>query len=237
MVLEYYNRVKGCFDTESVFLSVEECVISKLTTTQDFKTNYLNQSGKTGTEVQDLLPILQETKFKAILPKKFQDGQVMFINRDKLKDLVSLKTFTLGNAPKWIEGVIARQHEPNLRPKANQRKDDDRIYFHIENKEDELNFDIDTQGAIVMNEDYHGEHTEDCVEETVPEPDTCETDKKPKKGKGSRGKKKQAGTGNLIINLFITIRNNNAITLILKNEMIFNTKTINIHKVLTITFL
>ena len=84
----------------------------------------------------------------------------------------------------------------------------------------------------MMMEDYHEEQTEDCEE-----PDTSETDKKPKKGKRSGGKKKQAGTGNLIIQLFITITNNNAITLILKNEMIFNTKTINIHKVLTITFL
>ena len=70
----------------------------------------------------------------------------------------------------------------------------------MENKEDELDLDIDPEGAIVMIEDYHGEQTEDCEE-----PDTCETDKKPKKGKGSRGKKKQAGTGNLIINLFISI--------------------------------
>ena len=202
MVLEYYNKDKQGFDQESVFLAVEESDISKQTTTQEFQTYYLDQSGKTGTELQDLLPILQETKFKAILPKKFQDGQVMFINRDKLKDLVSLKTFTLGNAPKWIEGVIARQHEPNLRPKANQRKADDRIYFHIENKEDELDFDIDTQGAIVMNEDYHEQHTEDGGEEIVPE--TCETGKKSNKGKGLKGKK-QADTGNIIINLFITI--------------------------------
>ena len=98
-------------------------------------------------------------------------------------------------------------------------------------------FSTITASKTSKKESSTPQHTEDCVEETVPEPDTCETDKKPKKGKGSRGKKKQAGTGNLIINLFITIRNNNAITLILKNEMIFNTKTINIHKVITITFL
>ena len=81
------------------------------------------------------------------------------------------------------------------------------------------------------------QHTEDSVEEPVTEPDSSETDKKPKQRKRSGGKQKQAGTGNLIIQLFITISNNNAITLILNNEMIFNTKTINIHKVLTIIFL
>ena len=106
----------------------------------------------------------------------------------------------------------------------------------MENKEDELDLDIDPEGAIVMAEDYHGDHTEDGVEEIVQE--TCETEKKSKKGKGSKGKRKQAGTGNLIINLFISIwTNNNHITHFFKNEMIFNTKTINIHKVITITFL
>ena len=202
MVLEYYNKVKRCFDTESVFLSVDESVISKQTTTQDFQTYYLDQSGKTGTELQDLLPRLRETKFQAILPKKFKDGQVMFINRDKLKDLVALSAFTLGKATQWIEGVFARQQLPNLRPKSNQRKEDDGIYFHIENKEDEMDLDIDPQGAIVMDEDYHEQHTEDGGEEIVPE--TCETGKKSHKRKGSKGKK-QADTGNIIINLFITI--------------------------------
>ena len=81
------------------------------------------------------------------------------------------------------------------------------------------------------------QHTEDSVEEPITEPDTSEPGKKPKQGQCSGVKKKQAGKGNLIIQLFITISNNNAITLILNNEMIFNTKTINIHKVLTITFL
>ena len=56
-----------------------------------------------------------------------------------------------------------------------------------------------------MAEDYHGDHTEDGVEKTVPKPETCKTEKKSKKGKGSKGKRKQAGTGNLIINLFISI--------------------------------
>ena len=199
MVLEYYNKDKRGFDQESVFLAVEESDISKQKTTQDFQTYYLNQSGKTGTELQDILPILQETKFKAILPKKFQDGQVMFINRDKLKDLVALSAFTLGKATQWIQGVFARQQLPNLRPKSNQRKEDDGIYFHIENKEDELDLDIDPQGAIVMDEDYHEQHTEDGGEEIVPE-----TGKKSHKRKGSKGKK-QADTGNIIIDLFITI--------------------------------
>ena len=60
--------------------------------------------------------------------------------------------------------------------------------------------------------------------------------KKSHKRKASKGTKKH-DTGNIIIKLFITIRTNNAITHFFKNEMIFNTKTINIHKVITITFL
>ena len=199
MVLEYYNKVKQCFDTESVFLSVEESDISKQTTTQEFQTYYLDQSGKTGTELQDLLPRLRETKFQAILPKKFKDGQVMVINKNKLKDIVALSAYTGVKATQWIQGVFARKQLPNLRPKSNQRKEDDGIYFHIENKEDELDLDIDPQGAIVMDEDYHEQHTEDGGEEIVPE-----TGKKSHKRKGSKGKK-QADTGNIIINLFITI--------------------------------
>ena len=62
------------------------------------------------------------------------------------------------------------------------------------------------------------------------------TKKKSLKGETSKASKKR-DTGNIITELFITIRNNNAMTLFLKNEMIFNTKTINIHKVITITFL
>ena len=228
MLLQYYDKVTGRFDTESVLLAVEESDISKLKTTQEFQTYYLKHSGKTATEVQQLLPILQETKFKAILPKKFQDGQVMFITREKLADIDHLKRFTLGNAPKWIEGVIARQHEPNLRPKANQRKADDRIYFHIENMDDELDLDIDTESATVMNEYYEGEPTDggEEIEPVVPE-----TGKKSQKRKGSKGKKqdvpqtkkkspkekaskgtKKHDTGNIIIKLFITIRTNNPIT-------------------------
>ena len=201
MVLEYYNKDKQGFDQESVFLAVEESDISKQTTTQEFQTYYLDQSGKTGTELQDLLPRLRETKFQAILPKKFKDGQVMVINKDKLKDIVALSAYTGVKATQWIQGVSARQKLGNLRPKS-KRKEDDGIYFHIENKEDELDLDIDPQGAIVMDEDYHEQHTEDGGEEIVPE--TCETGKKSNKGKGSKGKK-QADTGNLIINLFITI--------------------------------
>ena len=64
-----------------------------------------------------------------------------------------------------------------------------------------------------------------------------ETPEKPKRVKRAGGNKKPAGKGNLIIDLNLAISNNNAITLILNNEMNFNTKTIIIHKVLTITFL
>ena len=63
----------------------------------------------------------------------------------------------------------------------------------------------------MMAEDYHGDHTEDGVEEIVQEPETCETEKKSKKGKGSKGKRKQADTGNIVIKLFIIIRTNNPI--------------------------
>ena len=194
MVLECYNKDQKGFDQESVYLAVEDSDISKQKTTQEFQTYYLNQSGKTGTELQDLLPRLRETKFQAILPKKFKDGQVMVIAKNKLKDIVALKAYTSVNATQWIQGVSARQKLGNLRPKS-KRKEDDGIYFHIENKEDELDLDIDPEDAIVMDEDYHGEHTEDGGEEIVPE--TCETEKKSKKGKGSKGKRKQADTGNI----------------------------------------
>ena len=195
MVLECYNKNTKCFEQESVYLAHEYSDISKQKTTEEFQTYYLKQSGKTDTEQQDLLPTLRTRKFKDILPKKFKVGQVMVIGKKKLKDLQALKAFTHTEAKKWIQSVVARQDKGDLRKKS-QVQDDDAIYFDMENKEDELDLDIDPEGAIVMAEDYHGEHTEDCVEETVPEPDTCETDKKPKKGKGSRGKSKQAGTGN-----------------------------------------
>ena len=167
MVLDYYDKGQACFDTESVFLADEKSIISKLKTTHEFQTYYLSHSGKSDTEVQHLLPRLQETKFEAILPKKFQAGQVMVINKEKLKDLASLKCYTHARATTWIEGIIARQNESNLRAKTKQKKSDDKIYFHVENIEDEMDLDIDTQGATVMNEDYHQVHTE-CEEEIVP---------------------------------------------------------------------
>ena len=204
MVLECYNITTERFEHETVYLAHEASDISKQKTTEEFQTYYLKQSGKTDTEQQDLLPTLRTTKFKDILPKKFKVGQVMVIAKKKLKDLLALKAFTHPEATKWIQSVAATQDGGHLRQKS-QIQDDDAIYFNMENKEDELDLDIDPEGAIVMAEDYHGDHTEDRVEETVPEPDTCETEKKPKKGKGSKGKRKQAGTGNLIINLFISI--------------------------------
>ena len=199
MVLECYNKDQKGFDQESVYLAVEDSDISKQKTTQEFQTYYLKQSGKTDTEQQDLLPTLRTSKFKDILPKKFKVGQVMVIGQKKLKDLKALKVFTHTEAKKWIQSVIDRQGEGGLRKKS-QVQNDDAIYYDMENQEDEQDLAIDPEGAVVMIEDYHGEHTEDCEE-----PDTCETDKKPKKGKHSGGKKKQAGTGNLIIQLFISI--------------------------------
>ena len=231
MVLECYDIPKGDFERETVYLANEGSEISKQETTEQFHTYYLKKSGKSETEQQNLLPTLVTSKFKDILPKKFRVGQVMEIAKKKLKDLKALKVFTHKEAQKWIQRVLDRQGEPNLR-KRSQIQNDDAIYCDPENEEDEQDLEIDQEDAVVIMEDYHEEQTEECEE-----PDTSETDQKPKKAKRSGGKKKQAGTGNLIINLFLAIRNNNAITLILKNEMIFNTKTINIHKVLTITFL
>ena len=74
----------------------------------------------------------------------------------------------------------------------------------------------------VINEDYHNEEMKGTPE-------------KPKGVKRTGGNKKTAGKGNFFIDLNPAISNNNAMTLILNNEMNFNTKTIIIHKVLTIT--
>ena len=231
MVLQCYDIPKGDFECETVYLAHEGSEISKQKTTEQFHTYYLKKSGKSETEQQNLLPTLVTSKFNDILPKKFRVGQVMEIAKKKLKDLKALKVFTHKEAQKWIQRVLDRQGEPNLR-KRSQIQNDDAIYCDPENEEDEQDLEIDQEDAVVIMEDYHEEQTEECEE-----PDTSETDQKPKKAKRSGGKKKTAGKGNLIINLNLAIRNNNAITLILKNEMIFNTETIDIHKVLTITFL
>ena len=98
-------------------------------------------------------------------------------------------------------------------------------------------FSTITASKTSKKESSTPQHTEDSVKDPVAEPDTSDTDQKLKQGIHSGVKKNQADKGNLIINLFITIRNNNAITLIFKNEMIFKTNTINIHNILTITFL
>ena len=98
-------------------------------------------------------------------------------------------------------------------------------------------FSTITASKTSKKESSTPQHTEDSVKDPVAEPDTSDTDQKLKQGIHSGVKKNQADKGNLIINLFITIRNNNAITLIFKNEMIFKTNTINIHNILTITLL
>ena len=98
-------------------------------------------------------------------------------------------------------------------------------------------FSTITASKTSKKESSTSQHTEDSVKDPVAEPDTSDTDQKLKQGIHSGVKKKQADKGNLIINLFITIRNNNAITLIFKNEMIFKTNTINIHNILNITLL
>ena len=154
MVPECYNKDQKGFDQESVYLAVEDSDISKQKITEEFKTYYLKQSGKTDTEQQDLLPTLRTTKFKDILPKKFKVGQVMVIAKKKLKDLLALKAFTHPEATIWIQSVAATQNGGHLRQKS-QIQDDDAIYFNIENKEDELDLDIDPEDAIVIDEDYH----------------------------------------------------------------------------------
>ena len=146
----------------------------------------------------------------------------METNKKKIKDLNALRVHTSKKAQTWILEVTKRQGEGNLR-KRSQIQNDEAIYDDPENDEDEQDLEIDQEDAVVINEDYHDEQTKE-------EPE------KPKRVKRSGGNKKPAGKGNLIINLNLAISNNNAITLILNNEMNFNTKTINIHKVLTITF-
>ena len=136
MVLECYNIPTGRFERETVYLAHEASEISKQKTTEQFHTYYLKQSGKSDTEQQNLLPTLRTSKFKDILPKKFKVGQVMVIGQKKLKDLNALKVFTHTEAKKWIQCVIARQREGDLRKKS-QIQNDDAIYFDMENQEEE----------------------------------------------------------------------------------------------------
>ena len=98
-------------------------------------------------------------------------------------------------------------------------------------------FSTITASKTSKKESSTSQHTEDSVKDPVAEPDTSDTDQKLKEGIHSGVKKNQADNGNLIINLFITIRNNKAMTLIFKIEMIFKTNTINIHNILNITSL
>ena len=223
MILQCYDIPKGDFETETVYLAHVDSEISKQKTTEEFHNYYLKKSGKSETEQQKLLPTLRTSQFNGILPKKFRVGQVMEINKKKIKDLNALRVHTSKEAQTWILEVTKRQGEGNLR-KRSQIQNDEAIYDDPENDEDEQDLEIDQEDAVVINEDYHDEQTKE-------EPE------KPKRVKRSGGNKKPAGKGNLIINLNLAISNNNAITLILNNEMNFNTKTINIHKVLTITFL
>ena len=199
MVIQCYDIPTRDFEKETVYLGLKDSEITKQKSTEEFLKYYLKKSVKSETEQQKLLPTLRTSKFKDILPKKFKVGQVMVIGQKKLKDLNALKVFTHTEAKKWIQSVIARQREGDLRKKS-QVQNDDAIYFDMENQEDEQDLAIDPEGAVVMIEDYHEDQTEDCEE-----PDTSETDKNPKKGKRSGGKKKQAGTGNIIIQLFISI--------------------------------
>ena len=107
MVLEYYDKDVKKFEMESVYLADQHSVIAKLQlkTAKEFQSYYLQHSGKSEDEIQELLPTLKTNKFVAIVPKKFQEGQVMTISDVKLKDIAVLKTFTNAKAKKmdkWI---------------------------------------------------------------------------------------------------------------------------------------
>ena len=157
MVLEYYDKDVKKFEMESVYLADQHSVIAKLQlkTAKEFQSYYLQHSGKSEDEIQELLPTLKTNKFVTILPKKFQEGQVMTISDVKLKDIAVLQILTHPKAKKWIRGVIARQKEPNIRARTHQaqQKADDKIYFHDDNVEDERDLPTDTECATKLDED------------------------------------------------------------------------------------
>ena len=156
MVLQYYDKDAKKIEMESVYLADEDSVIAKLKTAKEFQSYYLQHSGKSEDEIQELLPTLKTNKFVTILPKKFQEGQVMTISDLKLKDIAVLEIFTYPKAKKWISGLIERQKGPNIRPRTHQaqQKADDKIYFHNDNLEDERDLPTDTEGATVMDEEW-----------------------------------------------------------------------------------
>ena len=94
MILQCYDIPKGDFETETVYLAQVDSEISKQKTTEEFQNYYLKKSVKSETEQQKLLPTLRTSKFNGILPKKFRVGQVMEINKKKLKDLNALGVYT-----------------------------------------------------------------------------------------------------------------------------------------------
>ena len=223
MIIQCYDIPTQGFEKETVNLGPKDSDITELKSTEEFLKYYLKKSVESETEQQELLPTLRTSKFKAILPKKLKEGHVMEINKKKIKDVNSLAVYTNNEATKWIIDLTNRQKEGNLR-KRSRIQNDDAIYEDPENYPDEVDLDSDQENATIINEDYHNEEMKGTPE-------------KPKGVKRTGGNKKTAGKGNLIIDLNPAISNNNAMTLILNNEMNFNTKTIIIHKVLTITFL
>ena len=223
MVIQCYDIPTRDFEKETVYLGPKDSEITKQKSTEEFLKYYLKKSVESETEQQELLPTLRTSKFKGILPKKLRVGQVMEINKKKIRDLNSLAIYTKKEATQWIIDVTKRQSEGNLR-KRSRIQNDDAIYEDPENYPDEVDLDSDQEDATIINEDYHNEEMKGTPE-------------KPKGVKRTGGNKKTAGKGNLFIDLNPAISNNNAMTLILNNEMNFNTKTIIIHKVLTITFL
>ena len=157
MLLEYYDKDVKKFEMESVYLADQHSVIAKLQlkTAKEFQSYYLQHSGKSEDEIQELLPTLKTNKFSTILPKKFRAGQVMTISDVKLKDIAVLQILTHAKAKKWIRGVIERQKGPNIRARTRQaqQKADDKIYFHDDNVEDERDLPTDTECATKLDED------------------------------------------------------------------------------------
>ena len=222
MIIECYDIPTKLFEKETVNLGPKDGDITELKSTEEFQKYYLKNSVESETEQQELLPTLRTSKFKAILPKKLREGWVMEVNKKKIKDVFGLSMYTTKEATQWILDLTKRQEQENLR-KRSRIQNDDKIYDDPENYPDELDLDSDQESAMVVNEDYHNEEMEGAPEKT--------------KGKKSTGgNKRTAAKGNLFIDLNPAISNNNAMTLILNNEMKFKERTKNIHKVLIITF-
>ena len=81
MIIECYDIPTRDFEKETVYLGPKDSEITKQKSTVEFLKYYLKKSVESETEQQELLPTLRTSKFKAILPKKLKEGQVMEINK------------------------------------------------------------------------------------------------------------------------------------------------------------